>query len=79
MARMNMTCSCGHWHNFTTDGNGNGHYDGNFECSHFTAYVDCNNSWWTIDVLCKKCGRKGGFGFGGKYSCCGNTLSRTCT
>lgn len=43
--RMNLTCSLGHWHNFTTDGDGNGYYNGNFECPHFTAYVDCNNSW----------------------------------
>ena len=77
MPRMNLTCSCGHWHNFTTDSNGYGHYDGNFECAHFTAYVDCNKNWWTIDILCKNCRKKGGFGCGTYFKCCDHSLSRT--
>ena len=76
--KMNLTCSCGHWHNFTTDEDGDGDFK-NYECDHFTAYVKCKKHWWHITIICKKCTDSGKFLCFSHYKCCGHSLTRTTT
>ena len=75
--RMNLTCSCGEYENYETNSDGDGHFSSNFDCPHFSAYVDCNNGWWTLSVTCKQCGNSGGFLWFKKYKHCGKILTRT--